>query len=86
MRYLTDNNLWDPRQHGSRGGHSTLSQLITHYDYLLEGLEEKRNVDVVYLDYKKAFNKADHGVILTRLKEKGIGGKLGLWIKSFLEN
>ena len=39
VNYLTENNLWDPRQHGSRGSHSTLSQLLTHYDYILENLE-----------------------------------------------
>jgi hypothetical protein len=39
---------------------------------------------VVYLDFAKAFDKVDFGIVLNKLKELGIKGKLGKWIHCFL--
>ena len=40
----------------------------------------------IYLDFSKAFDKADHGVLLHKLKDLGITGKLGIWFFQFLTN
>ena len=42
-------------------------------------------VDVVYLDFAKAFNKVDHGVLIKKLADMGIMGKLGHWMWNFLQ-
>ena len=47
-------------------------------------LEKGHNVDTVYLDFSKAFDKVDHSIIITKLQSLGIGGKLIKWIYSFL--
>ena len=47
-------------------------------------MEHGFNVDVVYLDFAKAFNKVDHGILIRKLKQLGIGGKVCLWIHQFL--
>ena len=49
-------------------------------------MQNKGVADAVYLDFAKAFDKCDHGVILHKLKEFGIGGLVGVWIHSFLTN
>ena len=41
-------------------------------------------VDMVYLDFAKAFDKVDHGVLLDKMKMLGITGKLGVWLYHFL--
>ena len=41
-------------------------------------------VDMVYLDFAKAFDKVDHGVLLHKIKTLGITGKLGVWLYHFL--
>ena len=46
--------------------------------------EVHQNVDVVYLDFCKAFDKLDFNVLLAKLKKYGVAGKLGRWIQSFL--
>ena len=43
-------------QHGSRSMRSTLTQLLGHWDSILEGLESGDGVDYVYLDFRKAFD------------------------------
>ena len=47
-------------------------------------LEEGSNVDVLYLDFSKAFDKVDHGILLHKAKDLGIIGKLGIWLHGFL--
>ena len=74
----------DKSQHGSRQGRSTLSQLLEHHDEIVKMLETGQNVDVIYLDFAKAFQKCDHGLLLHKLKSLGITGKLARWIGSFL--
>ena len=49
-------------------------------------MEKSNNVDVIYLDFTKAFDKVDHGILLNKLKKNGINGKIGVWIHNFLWN
>ena len=50
-------------------------------------LSSDTNVDLLYLDFSKAFDKVDHGVVLLhKLKDLGITGKLGIWFFQFLNN
>ena len=82
--HLDSNNLLNNSQHGFRKGRSCVSQLLNHYDKILSLLESGLNVDVIYLDFAKAFDKVDHAIVLTKLSLLGIKGKLLDWIKSFL--
>ena len=84
VSYLETNQLLDVNQHGSRAGKSTLSQLLEHQDQILTALENGENLDSVYLDFSKAFDKCDHGILLHKIKRLKIKGKLGRWIKNFL--
>ena len=47
-------------------------------------LEAGGSVDMVYLDFSKAFDKVDHGILLHKLKALGITGHLGIWFLNFL--
>lgn len=82
--YMETHKLFNPSQHGFRMGRSCLSQLIAHYDRIVELLEKGGNVDVVYIDFAKAFDKVDFGVTLKKLSELGIKGNVGRWIHCFL--
>ena len=73
-------------QHGSRAMRSTLTQLLAHWDTILDGLEEGGGVDVIYLDFSKAFDKVEHGVLLHKLKESKVLGKVGVWLARFLDS
>ena len=44
------------------------------------------NVDVIYIDFAKAFDKIDHCTLLNKLKKIGINGKCGVWKHNFLSN
>ena len=65
-------------QHGFKEGRSCLSQLLTHFDSVLTELEEGKDVDVIYIDFSKAFVKVDHVILMSKLKAVGLNGKLGM--------
>jgi hypothetical protein len=84
VNYLEFNKKMDQNQHGSRAGRSTLSQLLEQQDEILKALENGENLDTIYLDFSKAFDKCDHGIIFHKLKSLGIRGKIGRWLFNFL--
>ena len=65
-------------QHGFRSGRSCLF-LMT----LCTCLAVLTTVDMIYLDFSKAIDKVDHGVLLHKLIDLGIPGKLGIWFFQF---
>ena len=77
VAYMEENRLFNSGQHGFRLGRSCLSQLIAHFDHITRLLESGQNVDVVYLDFAKAFDKVDFLVTIRKLHSIGISGKLG---------
>ena len=63
-------------QHGFIKGRSCEPQLIlTHHQWAI-ALDKGRQVDVVFLDFSKAFDKANHAVLLQKLCNFGITGSL----------
>ena len=62
---LTENNLICPRQSGFRKNHSTDTVLIQIIDELLfTDLDKNRVSGMVLVDYCKAFDMVDHGLLL----------------------
>ena len=53
---------------------------------MVESLNEGKDVDVVFLDFAKAFDKVDHKILLKKVFKIGVRGKLYQWIRSFLTN
>ena len=52
----------------------------------IEFVEEGAAADVIYLDFAKAFDKVDHGILLQKLANLGVGGDVLRWIRGFLTN
>ena len=74
------------KKHGFRSGRSCLSALLGVFDDLMHMLSSDCTVDMIYLDFSKTFDKVDHGILLHKLKDLGITGKLGIWFFQFLTN
>ena len=83
-KFLEEHNLYNKRQHGFRKNRSCLSQLIQHHQEIIEILENNNSVDVMYLDFAKAFDKVDHGILLRKLTHMGFEHRMIAWIREFL--
>ena len=47
-------------------------------------MEDGSQVDILYVDYEKCFDKIDHKILLAKLQSLGVKGKAFEFIKSFL--
>ena len=78
--------LFSSEQHGFISGKSCTTQLQEFLEDLTQALDNGKDVDVIYLDFCKAFDKVPHRRLLKKLWAYGIRGKLHVWIKEFLSN
>ena len=81
-----ENDLLKNNQHGFIAGRSTQTQLLQHYTDIFEAISEGVRLDTVYLDFAKAFDKVNHDILQRKITDHGIKGKVGMWIKDFLNN
>ena len=57
---------------------------LLHLINLINNMEEGANVDTVYLDFSKAFDKVDNGILMHKMRDLGFHGSLAIWIYNFL--
>lgn len=55
-----------------------------HQESILKQVSEGGNVDVVHLDYAKAFDEVDHNILLCKLRDLGLAEIVAGWLNSFL--
>lgn len=84
--HLETNNLIGSFQHGFRSKKSCLTQLLCHYTKIYEYINSGKCVDVIYLDFARAFDKVDHKILLSKVKRLKIHGKMYSWLHNFLLN
>ncbi|MES9884124.1 MAG: reverse transcriptase family protein, partial [Sedimenticola sp.] len=86
MKHMDKHNLFSDHQHGFRGGHSCVTQLLEVIETWTEILDSGDCIDIIYLDFRKAFDTVPFERLLSKLHAYGIRGSVLLWIRSFLEN
>ena len=83
--HLEVNGYLNSFQYGFREKRSCLAQLLVFYDNILSNIEKGVNQDCIYLDFSKAFDVVDWGILCHRMRKKGIIGNMGLWLYDFLQ-
>lgn len=73
-------------QHGFIGKRSCFSNLLECMHRAYEILDEKENLDILYMDFMKAFDSVPHKRLISKLKSYGIKGKTLKTIEDFLSN
>ena len=73
-------------QHGFRSQRSCETQLISTLEEITRSVDQKRQVDMLILDFSKAFDTVAHQRLLLKLEHCGIRGKMLQWLSSWLTN
>jgi len=84
MSHLEAHNILTDAQHGFRRRRSCETQLILTVQDLAQGIEDKQQIDVILLDFSKAFDKVPHRRLLHKLDYYGVRGRNHQWIAHFL--
>ena len=84
VSHLERNKLIEKTQHGFVRGRSCTTNLIEYLNKLTAAVDGGTPVDVVYLDFAKAFDKVPTKRLLSKLHAHGVRGRLLAWIKNWL--
>ena len=86
FKHLTAHNILTSDQHGFKKHHSCDSQLLSTIEDFSLDLDSGAQINAIFLDFSKAFNKVPFGRLFFKLSHYGIQGTLLDWIRDFLMN
>ena len=87
---LQKHNILNPQQYGFRSKHTTEDCILKLVSAINLSIRHKRQLDVIFVDIKKAYDRVDLGKLSTYLVELGEQGiittYLTNWIINFIHN
>lgn len=86
VKFFQDNGVIPDEQHGFLPGKSIQSNLLCCLSDWTRETDRGNSVDVLYLDFSKAFDRVPRRHLLLKLEHVGIRGALLKWIESFLSD
>jgi len=86
VEFLEVNKLIRDSQHCSRKGSSCLTNTLLFLNKVLHSVDEGHDVDVLFLDLAKAFDKVPHKRLLEKLKKHGISGNILNVVEDWLKD
>ena len=84
--FLTDCGIISNSQHGFRSKRSCTTNLLSFLDEITRRLDRGEDVEVAYLDFRKAFDSVNHRLLIHKLRIYGINTILIDWITEFLRD
>jgi hypothetical protein len=85
-KHLSHNKILHDCQHGFRSKRSCETQLFISIQDLAKSLADGNQIDIILLDFSKAFDKVPHQRLIHKLNYYGIRDKNLNWITDFLGN
>ena len=84
FNFIQDNNLLTKHQSGFKPNDSTVNQLAYLYHTFSEAMDKRKEIQVVFCDISKAFDRVWHEGLLFKLNKIGISGNLLNLIRNYL--
>lgn len=84
-KYLETHKIINEDQHGFQKGKSTVSLLKNYVDYVNGNLNTNKIIITIFIDLKKAFDTINHSILIKRLENIGIRGRILEWFKNYLK-
>ena len=82
--FLVKHNLLNSSQHGFLKVRSCLTNMLCFLEEITKWIDVGSPVDIIYLDFQKAFDKVPHQRLLLKLKAHGIMDSITDWIEQWL--
>ncbi|CAM5148458.1 unnamed protein product, partial [Natator depressus] len=85
LKHLHERKVIRNSQHGFTKGRSCLTNLIAFYDEITGSVDEGKAVDVLFLDFSKAFDTVSHSILVSKLRKYGMDECTIRWVESWLD-
>ncbi|CAM4643845.1 unnamed protein product [Caretta caretta] len=85
LKHLEERKVIRNSQHGFPMGKSCLTNLIAFSDEITGSVDEEKAVDMLFLDFSKAFDTISHSILASKLKKYGLDEWTIRWIESWLD-
>ncbi|CAM4672926.1 unnamed protein product [Lepidochelys kempii] len=85
LKHLHERKVIRNIQHGFTKGRSCLTNLIAFYDEITGSVDEGKAVDVLFLDFSKAFDMVSHSILVSKLRKYGLDECTIRWVESWLD-
>ncbi|CAM4602829.1 unnamed protein product [Caretta caretta] len=85
LKHLHERKVIRNSQHGFTEGRSCLTNLIAFYDEITGSVDEGKAVDVLFLDFSKAFDTVSHSILVSKLRKYGLDECTIRWVESWLD-
>ncbi|CAM5129064.1 unnamed protein product [Eretmochelys imbricata] len=85
LKHLHERKVIRNSQHGFTKGRSCLTNLIAFCDEITGSVDEGKAVDVLFLDFSKAFDTVSHSILVSKLKKYGLDECTIRWVESWLD-
>ena len=82
--FLVSNQLIRSSQHSFMGNRSCTTNLLEFLKTITRIYDDGDPMDVIYLDFSKAFDKVPHRRLLHKMETLGISGNLLRWVEGWL--
>ena len=82
--HLKTYQILSDKQYGFRPNHSCETQLLSIVEEIQSAMNHHLSVDLIFIDFRKAFDTVPHQRLLTKLHHYGIQGNVHNWISSWL--
>lgn len=84
QEFLKDRNILTPFQQGFQKRLSTVTQLVTTVHEFFQVLNLSGQLDVLFLDFSKAFDRVPCEKLLYKLAKIGLPSSIIQWIRAYL--
>ncbi|CAM4533177.1 unnamed protein product [Lepidochelys kempii] len=85
LKHLEERKVIRNSQHEFTKGKSCLTNLIAFYDEITGSVDEGKAVDMLFLDFSKAFDTVSHSILASKLKKYGLDEWTIRWVESWLD-
>ena len=83
--HLEVNGLINPSQHGFMRKKSCTTNLLEFMERVTAEVDQGHAMDLIYLDFSKAFDKVPHKRLIEKMRAHSINGKLLQWVERWLQ-